>query len=1440
LELVCRKVRAVLRRCIRWRRRSDSARSRGPTTMASMSNDSVPRVAKLDVHNYLQWSTELEHIMRFKGCWPAVDPAALATPTPPSPGVGAGGTVSPLAPDLAAASEMQQAKDDRAEQQAVSLIMLNVKPQHYVLVRAAGTARAAWAALAEAFRSSDRARVMNLRTEGNTIYMAPKETAVEYFNRGRALVWELGMLGVKLEEEHLLSALLSGLEPKFEYNKEILANMDDLTLDKALVKLRAAETRMTAGKQRRATPAKTALAATGADASDRVKPRKPADTKRVERRRCFQCNKVGHLLADCPDGDAKPRNRGGVSMIASAGVALHGSQSPEDQEVAAVGALPDGWVVDSGASHHMTGGEEAMTRLGPCDPVKITLANGKVHTATKSGTVEFDALVEGDTVRMTLEDVLAVPGLAVSLLSVATVVDRGFEVTFHKSGVHIAKAGRIVAEGAYHGDVCVVSVPEGAATATGRAHAAVTARTWHRRFAHAGPDTLARVPQAVTGMKATPAFLRRQGGVSCAPCMRGKMSRLSFPVSTTRTTRPLELVHTDVCGPMDVKTPGKDRFQVVVIDDYSRYRVVVPVASKGLAKNVVMATLNQWETELGAKVKTIRRDGGDEYAGASMREWLEAKGIQTQRSVRYSPEQNGVAERYNGVLQERVLASLADSNLDKKWWAEAGKAVNYVNNRIPSRGQHKTPYELFHGKAPDVGNLRVFGCRVWVHVPSATRKKMGDKGVPGTFMGYADGSKAYRVLVGGRIVISRDVRFDEDVGGDGDAGPHGVEPAGVASIDDAVAAARRVTGTPQLDEEGVVSSGSESGSTSGTSTHDGVRGSGSRGTESPMGGGDPCTGPRRSTRRRQGGGRPLWDEDGGFIGGVGTSLAAMPQDPDKMRIHQARKAADWTEFDKAVKREVDSLWDNGTWELVDLPPGKKVTGTQMLCERKRGADGEVTRHKGRFVVRGDTQQAMVDYGETWAPVARHATLRAILAKCAAERLVICQLDVETAFLHGVMEEEVYVRQPQGYERGDATKVCRLVKALYGLKQASRAWYKRLAEALMAGGLKATDADPCLFVGSVNEEVCYVLVYVDDLLLASASPGAVEATKRHTMATFKSREMGEPSYFLGMHIQRDVAAGVLRLGQRQYAMEVLARFNMANSNAARLPMPVGARLQKDGKELDTQGKARYQELVGCLLYLATCTRPDISFAVGRLARFVSAPTQAHWGAGKAVLRYLQGTKDLGIEYGKASELTAYHDADYAADVDTRRSTTGAVFLFNGGAISWTSKQQKSVATSTTEAEYMAASMAAKEAVWLQRLLGELGNEQASVEMRCDSQGAVAMMRNPVSSPRTKHIDVAFHFVREMVEVGNLTVCNVSTSDMRADVLIKALPINGHVKCREDMGLVKMTTDSASARVGVSDGTPARDGGKGNGPAAASAPGAPPGANGDVDARPPTNT
>lgn len=328
---------------------------------------------------------------------------------------------------------------------------------------------------------------------------------------------------------------------------------------------------------------------------------------------------------------------------------------------------------------------------------------------------------------------------------------------------------------------------------------------------------------------------------------------------------------------------------------------------------------------------------------------------------------------------------------------------------------------------------------------------------------------------------------------------------------------------------------------------------------------------------------------------------------------------------------------------------------------------------------------MVDYCEVWAPVARHATLRAVLAACAAKGLTLCQVDVETVFLDRVVEEEVYVRQPVVYERGYKGKVCRLLKALNGLKQASRAWYKKLTQALRAASMKPADADPCLFSGLFNGVLVYVLVCVDDLLVCGATDTVVEACKVVLTDVFSVRDLGKPTFFLGMHVTRDYKAGTISLGQRQYVKTILERFGLTDCNPVRLPMGAGVMMRREGTALDEAMATKYQVAVGALLYLSTCTRPDVSFAVGKLSRHVSAPTQAHWSVAKAVMRYLKGTSDWRLTYGGGEALVGYSDADYAGDVDIPLSTTGQVFLWGGAAISWASRIQATVATSTTEAE-----------------------------------------------------------------------------------------------------------------------------------------------------------
>jgi hypothetical protein len=315
-----------------------------------------------------------------------------------------------------------------------------------------------------------------------------------------------------------------------------------------------------------------------------------------------------------------------------------------------------------------------------------------------------------------------------------------------------------------------------------------------------------------------------------------------------------------------------------------------------------------------------------------------------------------------------------------------------------------------------------------------------------------------------------------------------------------------------------------------------------------------------------------------------------------------------------------------------------------------------------------------------------------------------------------------------------------------------------------------------------------MVYVDDILIAAASIDTVNKVKEALTTLFDARDLGDAVLFLGMVIHRDRAARTLKLTQERMTKELISKYGLDDGKPKAVPLSPSVRLSKDdGEPLDT-AVYTYSPLVGSLLYLSVCTRPDISYTVGALARFMSNPTAAHWQAAKGLLRYLAGTATYGITYGGGSELLSYCDADYAGDTDTRRSTTGYVFILNGGAISWSSRRQQTVAASTTEAEYMAAAHAVKEALWLRKLLQDVRIPIGTVTIKADNQSAIKLLKNPISSVRSKHIDVIYHFARERVARKEVAFTYIKTDDMIADMLTKPVPETKHRFCRTGMGIM----------------------------------------------------
>jgi hypothetical protein len=458
---------------------------------------------------------------------------------------------------------------------------------------------------------------------------------------------------------------------------------------------------------------------------------------------------------------------------------------------------------------------------------------------------------------------------------------------------------------------------------------------------------------------------------------------------------------------------------------------------------------------------------------------------------------------------------------------------------------------------------------------------------------------------------------------------------------------------------------------------------------------------------------------------------------------------------------------------------------------KRDFAGNLERYKARLVAKGFRQREGIDYDEVFAPVSKYTTLRALLALAAVDDLEIHQLDIKTAFLNGELEEDVWIQQPPGYEQGSSSLACHLHKSLYGLKQAPRAWHAKLKEELEKLDFKTSAADPALFIKTGANPV-FLLTYVDDILVISADLSSVEDTKTSILAAFDARDLGAVTCFLGMDIHRDRANRTITLAQGRLTTDLLSKYDMDNCKPLSTPLSASTKLSKVGEPLDT-GQHGYAQLIGSLMYLSVCTRPDIAQAVGALARHMSAPTVAHWKAAKGVLRYIAGTATYGIKFGGTSlSLEAYCDADYAGDVDTRRSTTGYVFTMSGGAISWSSRLQPTVAASTTEAEYMAAAYAIKEGLWLRTLLNDLAMDMGTITINADNQSAIKLLKNPVFSMRSKHIDVIYHFARERVINKDIEFKYISTDKMVADSLTKPLAFTKFEFCRDAMGIDDIST------------------------------------------------
>ncbi|GJR83636.1 retrovirus-related pol polyprotein from transposon TNT 1-94 [Tanacetum coccineum] len=647
--------------------------------------------------------------------------------------------------------------------------------------------------------------------------------------------------------------------------------------------------------------------------------------------------------------------------------------------------------------------------------------------------------------------------------------------------------------------------------------------------------------------------------------------------------------------------------------------------------------IKEIENLVDKKVKIIKSNNGTGFKNKVMDDFCREKGIKREYSIARTPQQNGVAERRNMTLIKAVRTMSADSKLPTTFWVEAVSTACYVHNRVLVVKPHnKTPYELFRGLKLALNFMRPFGCHVTILNTLDNLCKYDGKSDEGFFVGYSLSSKDFRVKDG------PDNKNDEKDKPEDDRSPKEVnivkQHVNTASLEVNTGSFKLNTIDPSV-------------STASSNDQDSPKDMFKLGTSHTL----------ETTHVEF-----FSDEDEPevYLGNI-TNSYTITLNTRIHKDHLIKNVIGDVKSSIQTRRMTKPTSKQGflsaVWILVDLPIGKRAIGTKWVFRNKKDERGIVIRNKARLVAQGHRQEEGIDYEEVFAPVARIEAIRLFLAYASFMGFLVYQMDVKSAFLYGTIEEEVYVTQPPGFKDPDhPDKVYKVVKALYGLHQAPRAWYETLANYLLGNGFKRGKIDQTLFIKKQKGDILLVQVYVDDIIFGSTNKDMCTGFEKLMKDKFQMSSMGELTFFLGLQVQQK-EDGIF-ISQDKYVDEILKKFNYTDVKTASTLVDLEKPLVKDGDANDVDVHI-YRSIIGSLMYLTT-SRPDIMFAVCK-------PT-------------------LGLWYSRDStfELVAYTNSDYAGETQDRKSTTGGCQFLGNRLISWLCKKQTVVATSTTEAEYVA--------------------------------------------------------------------------------------------------------------------------------------------------------
>lgn len=1218
-------------------------------------------------------------------------------------------------------------------QKALAKICLFVKPCCYAHVREARTPKEAWNNLQKAYEDKGLIRRLGLLRILFNTKLDNSKNMENYVSKIISTAQQIADISKPIEDEFIAVLMLNGLPNSFDPMVMALEN-SGIDLTSELVKAKLLQEDIRTEVSECGNPADSALAIKGTKKNNKFT------------FKCFKCHKTGHKASECHNYRSENKNKNNSKKRNSEDWCLFTAMTMKNAT----------WYVDSACTDHMTGSKDCLVNFQNDTSLEISMANNQKVQSKGKG----DTFTKVKNKEIKISDVIYVPGLGLNLLSVHQMIKKGLIIIFSENGCDFYDKDKCYIKGTIKAHAsCLGGLYRLDAGSDHMARSAIEnhqsesassdlkrndEELWHRRLGHLNRKSMRLLKD---GMADGIQF--KGNGKTCITCIKGKQTRTPFSRNMvgSRAKKTMELVHSDLCGPMSVSSHGGARYLFMITDDFSRKSFGYFLKHK----NEAFAKFKEWKTfaenETGNRLQAIRTDNGTEYLNNEFTNFLKVHGIKHQKSAPYTPEQNGVAERANRTVIEKTRTLLEDANLDKQYWAEAANTAIYLKNRSPTKAvRFKTPEEAWSKKKVNLKHLKIFGCTAYAHVPKQLRNKLDPKSKQLIFVGYSTDSKAYRLIDSknpSKIIISRDVIFIEEN-----------TNKSVKQKETKIDIQYQV-----LNNE--LESNTESSNQNLIEEKEGED-EGDHAKKKP----------RYPIRER----KPKEFPD--YVVYNACSERKVPHS-----VEEAMACDDVESWKAAMKDEYLSFKENDAWTLVDLPPDLKPVKCKWIFKIKKDKRN-VNQYKARLVAKGFTQRYGIDYTETFSPVVRNSTIRMLLALSVELDLEISHLDVSTAFLNGELKETIYMEQPEGFVvKGKEDKVCLLKRAVYGLKQSSRTWNEKVNDTLLSLDFIRSKTEPCVYFRNKNKNIFIIAIYVDDFLLFSNDKEEEAHIKGELMSTFKMKDLGDAQQVLGMRIRRK--KNELLLDQTQYIDKILERFNMSDAKPCATPAEPGISLLKANKEDDSYP---YRELTGCLMYLAMTCRPDIGHIASVLSQYNNCYTDEHWKASKRVLRYLKGTKNLCLCYSKGNtNLIGYVDADWANDKQDRRSYTGLVFKLGGSTITWESRKQQTVALSSTEAEYLALSDGAKEGKYIKALLLELIGKNEPVVIYNDNQSAQKLSENHILNKRTKHIDIRYHFVREAVEEGSILLRYLPTEDMIADIMTKSLSGPKHTKYLTLLGL-----------------------------------------------------